>query len=666
MVARRFLGYAALLALAFSPACGEGVLPDAAAPADAVALADARSAGDAASAVVCLPDPESSALGTWYLNAAGARWTVAIAPGADCQLAGTLVDEAGDGTPEPLERLTWSAETATLGFRRPTQPAAIWLRAQVVAGVLRGRVATTVDAPTDGDFTAHVTGWNATALDTDIVPRTFELTIAGGQHAVLRVDRGPNAHTPLQGRIKVYATDAAGAAGEGDSYDLQVQAWDGQHLVAQAFHAPQTWTYTADVAGRALTGQLDLGDGNPPQALAGTRADVLGFGLQERQVAARDAWQQATRRRLAHLAMAGNPQPLRTRTVANPVAAILDPVTNPGRDDNSDAWPQAYTLTDVQFTFTLADSRQREPLERTAHAVVSRPLAPPPPGGYPIAIALNGHYGSAMDAFDPNNTYWYGDAFARRGYVVVALDVGHRPLADRAGLYGDLTDGDDPSHGNLPHPAVAALGFDSDWEEDGERTWDAMRAVDYAVQLPDVNPQQIVAVGLSMGGEVVTQLAALDPRVAAAVVAGYSPDMGVMLHHANHACWQWQHADIREFVDVSDHLALVAPRGLIVETGAIDTTFSARATPFSADKQVLRRARTAFLKAPQRVVHYLHAGAHAWHAGDVAGPVAATDILVPVEIAPTRRWSLLWQEDARTRADTATVFDRVHDLLTAP
>ncbi len=642
-------------------ACGEGVLPGDADPLTAApAVAHAAAADE--TPPVCLAAEDTPALGTWYLNAGGARWTLDVAHTAECRLKATWRDEAGDGTAQPVAAIGWSADSATLAFAVN----GTWARAAVVAGVLQGRTAQSDFAPPDAAYTGHLTGWNATVLDTQLVPRTFELTTADGQHAVLRLDRGAGPHQPLQGRVKVYATDAAGAAAEEDSYDLDVQQWDGQHLVARAFHAPQTWTYTADVSGRALTGQLTVDDGSPPLGLTGTRANVLGYGLRARTAAARTDWQVATRARLALLTMAGKPQPLQRAVQTQPLALTVAPVTNPARDDDADAWLQAYTLTDVRLTLTLANPHDGPPLQRLVHAVVSRPMAPPPPGGYPLALALNGHYGGAVGTFDPNGTYWYGDAFARRGYVVVAVDVGHRPLADRQQLYGDLTDGDDPGNGNVPHPAIAADGWDSDWEEDGERTWDALQALDYATTLPDVNAQQMCVVGLSMGGEVATQVAALEPRVGAAVVAGYAPDLGVMAHHSNHPCWQWQHADIREFVDISDHEALIAPRGLIVETGVLDTTFSARTTPFAADKQVLRRARAAFQDVPHRIWHYLHAGAHAWHAGDVAGPLPATNILKPLEIAPTRRWSLQWQEDARTHADPQTVFAAVQAVLASP
>src|SRR5439155_1056208 len=80
---------------------------------------------------------------------------------------------------------------------------------------------------------------------------------------------------------------------------------------------------------------------------------------------------------------------------------------------------------------------------------------------------------------------------------------------------------------------------------------------------------------------------ALDGDLAATVAAGYSGDLGVQLHHGNHACWRWLHGDVREYLDTSDLHALIAPRPLVVETGRDDATFSDHLPPYTADLEVL-------------------------------------------------------------------------------
>jgi len=266
--------------------------------------------------------------------------------------------------------------------------------------------------------------------------------------------------------------------------------------------------------------------------------------------------------------------------------------------------------------------------------------------------------------------YWYGDAFARRGFVVLAVDISHRPRVDRRTpymndpLYPDPDTGDDPAQGNGPHPAVKAAGFDSDWEEDGERAWDAMRGLDYLLEQIFVDASRVLVTGLSMGGEITTIAGALDPRLSLSIPAGFSPDLGVMLYNGNHPCWRWLHADLREYVDASDFYALTAPRPLVIETGKVDFTFSRFAAPFAADKQILRRARLAYGGEIGNVEHYLHYDQHRYHVGDVNPThTSETNVRIPEVVEPTAPWSYAWESDNRTFPSRGNLFETVSFFL---
>jgi hypothetical protein len=171
-----------------------------------------------------------------------------------------------------------------------------------------------------------------------------------------------------------------------------------------------------------------------------------------------------------------------------------------------------------------------------------------------------------------------------------------------------------------------------------------MRALDYALSRPDVSGGKVIVTGLSMGGEVASYVGALDPRIRTVIPAGYSPDLSVVKYHGNHGCWTWAWADLRDYIDQSDVLALIAPRLLIVETGAADTVFSDRQPPFSGDKQVLRRARAA--GGP--VFHFLHPLAHEWRGGL---------LLQIIQIGPISPGDLSWQTNGETVSDGRTLFD---------
>ena len=329
-------------------------------------------------------------------------------------------------------------------------------------------------------------------------------------------------------------------------------------------------------------------------------------------------------------------------------------------------------LTELRFDYTVPNPYGGSPIARSSHGYMAVPTgAPPSSGRYPAVLAVNGHGGSAWKMMNgTDHYYWYGDAFARRGFVVLAVDISHRPLSDRsapymtAPLYTNEPNGDDPAHGNGLHPAIKAGLFDSDWEEEGERVWDAMRGLDYLLAQPNVDPTRVLVTGLSMGGEISAFTSALDTRLAMSIPAAYSPDLAVVRYHGNHPCWRWLHADISEYIDSSDLFALVAPRPLVIETGKADTIYSGFRSPFAADKQVVRRARVAYGGETGNLVHYLHYDRHNYHAGDV-NPTHSSEggVRIPEIMQPTAPWSLEWQWDARTYGLRGSLFDLVSFFL---
>jgi len=623
------------------------------------------------------PNPDASGpAGTWYLNLNNARVTAVIAAGDDSHsFTGTLIDSSG--AVAPLDNIAWQQGTRHVEFRAHAGAAWQWCFGTIAEGVLAGRcsdIAASPDRPAQiEDFKFHVTGWNSTYLDHDIAPRAYDLLLDNDAHATLRIDVSEDSGSGFTGRFKIYATKHDGALGEQVEFDVAITKWDGTNLSFVRTEPLATQTFTGTATGATISGTFTDTSRPSTFAFTGARTQVLGYGFSMGKTEAdRAAWQARVRRQLYLLMMSGNPMPLTQKVTV--LASDLPPIPSthmsPDRDDNPAAWPQNYKMTELQFDSTLPNPYGGAPIERIAHGYLAVPTTPPPAGGkYPVVLAVNGHQGSAWRMMDPDSV-WYGDAFARRGYVVLALDIGHRPLEDRQApymtkpLYADRLQGDDPEHGNGTHPAIKAAGFDSDWEEDGERVWDAMRALDYVLALPNVDTTRVIVVGHSMGGEEAALIGALDPRITMSIPASFSPDLGVLYYHGNHPCWRWMNADIREYLDASDFFALTAPRPLIVETGQSDPTYSRFPEPFASDLEVLRRARVAYGGEIGNVIHYMHYDQHRFHVGDI-NPTQPTEwgIRVPASIAPSAPNSIDWQIDPHRYATHATLFDAINDFL---
>jgi hypothetical protein len=574
--------------------------------------------------------------GTWYVTVGGERRILSVGEEAT---TGWIAPEH-DGNSSPIDSIEWDAESATLSFREVVPGAWQWYRLRIVDGVLKGRkspAAALPDMPASEAFVTHVTGWNSAIFDSELTPRVFDAVLNEEYLARIRIDRNPADQNTFIGELKVYATVNEGALGEELLFDLDEIAWDGHSLSFQRGGEGFWQVFEGAVEGRKLAGTFT--QSGTPQVFvwSAVRAEILGRGLATPTEDMLPGWRERTRHRLALLKMDGNPAPtgLSVHTLQKDLPPQPDSQMPADRDDNPAAWPQAYTLDELEFLIDLPDRHTGGTITRHAHGYLARPNNTST-AKKPLALVLNGHAGSAHKMMDPDSQYWYGDAFARRGYIVLALDVSHR-------LYGD-----DPGNGNVAHPPIASPGYSTDWEEDGERTWTAMRAIDFLLDLPDANPSHLVVAGLSMGGEVASLVAAMDPRVHTLVTAGYSTDFNVMAWGDNHPCWEWEHADIREYIDLSDYFSLVSPRRLVAQTGQFDYLFSLREPPFSSDKQIIRRTLRAWPNA-SRPVHHIHSKGHAFRVGDVSvNGSPATGITTTHVQSPIAPWHLSWQIDAST------------------
>jgi len=157
-----------------------------------------------------------------------------------------------------------------------------------------------------------------------------------------------------------------------------------------------------------------------------------------------------------------------------------------------------------------------------------------PEGGLPGMLSLHGHGGTGEEMVRGESLYWYGKAFAEQGYFVATLDIGQHDLQHE------------------------------DWSLMGERTWDALVCLEYLCNRPEVDASRIGTAGLSLGGETVMYVAALDERIKVAVSSGW---LNTIANMKQGHCPCWNFPGLEEHFDFSDIFSLVAPRHLIMQIG---------------------------------------------------------------------------------------------------
>lgn len=593
----------------------------------------------------------STPVGIWYLLANKSRLELSI-QFVNNFYSGTIKNEGG--ALEPLDNISWDPAHRWLEFRRKGPGFFQWYRLCLTYGVMAGRFSHAAVGlkPAFTTYINHVTGWSPNWLDSDIVPRTWNLTINNSFKAVLRIDR--DASHVLCGRLKVFDDSSTPGVQEELEDDLTAITWDGANL-AFTRSAGFTQAYTGTASGRFLSGTFTH-NGGAALPWSGARAEVLGFGLGSR-LPQRDAWQEAMRARVVNLT-----EGMRLANIGIPAVTVEDLGSigpfgvgyPPERDDDPNAWSPNYTLRSLKFTVSPGSrfDPANPPPARVFNGILATPAGSVPPGGFRPVVAVNGHDGSAQAVMTSDDEFfWYGDSAARRDLIVLAIDIGHRP-------HWNL--------GPIIHPPIVDAGYpDSNWEEDGERAFSVRRAIDWFLGQPAVRAGHLSMVGLSLGGEVTTVTGGLDPRIRMVIPCGFSPDMYVMDINGNHPCYLWDHADIHEYLDVSDWEALTAPRPLVVETGEIDPTFSPRNPPYSADKQVTRRARAAYGPDAAKLIHYLHYDVHHFHVGALNPTITGRPqgLLASAVTDPVGPGDQTWQTDGSTVLRSPSLYHLMNEFL---
>ncbi len=140
----------------------------------------------------------------------------------------------------------------------------------------------------------------------------------------------------------------------------------------------------------------------------------------------------------------------------------------------------------------------------------------------------------------------------------------------------------------------------------GWRVWDAIRALDFLRDRPEVDPAKLAMVGISGGGTVALYAAALDERIAATVLSCSFCTFRDSIYAIAHCIDNYVPGILRWF-EAADLAALIAPRGLFAEAGKQDTIF-----PEPGVRAALVAAARAFeaQEAAGKLDHHLFDAGH--------------------------------------------------------
>ena len=143
----------------------------------------------------------------------------------------------------------------------------------------------------------------------------------------------------------------------------------------------------------------------------------------------------------------------------------------------------------------------------------------------------------------------------------------------------------------------------------GERLRDMLRCITFLKNQDQVDPDRIGVVGWSMGGGLALYLSALDERVKLSYISCYfgtyeGTIMAVRQSTDNYV------PGIKNFGELSDVAALIAPRPLLIEHGSPDREF-----PVETVKTAFEQVKNAYAKEgdAEKVKLVIRQGGHRFY-----------------------------------------------------
>jgi dienelactone hydrolase len=162
---------------------------------------------------------------------------------------------------------------------------------------------------------------------------------------------------------------------------------------------------------------------------------------------------------------------------------------------------------------------------------------------------------------------WFGDGLAKRDYVVFATDAlfwGGRGRAEGV-KYHD-------------QQALGANMFQLGLSWAGKIVWDDLRSVEFMRTLPEVDPDRIGAMGLSMGSHRTWNLCAATDLVKAGAAICWMGDTPTLTSPGNnqtkgYSAFAFIHPGLRNHLDYPDVASIACPKPMLFYNGLQDGLF---------------------------------------------------------------------------------------------
>jgi dienelactone hydrolase len=230
-------------------------------------------------------------------------------------------------------------------------------------------------------------------------------------------------------------------------------------------------------------------------------------------------------------------------------------------------------------------------------------------GPFPAVLACHGHGNGQRDAVgldaeenereDAGIHNRFALSLARRGMVVAIPEImgfGVRRMAEERRINPNHHSCETLSARLLMHGRTLA----------GMRVFEVMRGIDYLCSRSDVDVRRIGAFGFSGGGLIAAYASALDERIKATVLCGWTNTFAGSILSMRHCIDNYLPGILKD-AEQPELAGLIAPKALFVESGEKDHIF-----PVQHTREAIEKLKQTYAdwNAEERFRCDIHAGGH--------------------------------------------------------
>ncbi|SFL51483.1 Dienelactone hydrolase [Gracilibacillus orientalis] len=226
---------------------------------------------------------------------------------------------------------------------------------------------------------------------------------------------------------------------------------------------------------------------------------------------------------------------------------------------------------------------------------------------YPSVLALHGHGYGVKEAvgLTKSGEEEQGEPGIHNQFAVELVKRGLKVFAPEVIGFGERRLTRDKEAGNLNSCEAMATSLLMEGKTlAGLRIWEARRLLDYMEACTDVNKARIGMMGFSGGAVITTYTAALDLRVSATVLTGFTNTFKGSIM-AMHHCIDNYIPGILNYAELPEWISLISPRSLFIESGEKDPIF-----PNQYVKEAIAQLERYYHNRPEKFAYDIFPGVH--------------------------------------------------------